>query len=92
MLQIGKLRSELEMVNGNVRVMSEMLTELVPNQAEPADLELLLVRGSRPRGSASPPPHSLQVPGWRSASWSHWGLLTPRTPSDWTSGLCHMVI
>ncbi|XP_020937145.1 target of Myb protein 1 isoform X1 [Sus scrofa] len=39
--QIGKLRSELEMVNGNVRVMSEMLTELVPNQAEPADLELL---------------------------------------------------
>uniref|UniRef100_A0A8C3YT04 Target of myb1 membrane trafficking protein n=1 Tax=Catagonus wagneri TaxID=51154 RepID=A0A8C3YT04_9CETA len=39
--QIGKLRSELEMVNGNVRVMSEMLTELVPTQAEPADLELL---------------------------------------------------
>ncbi|XP_008841314.1 target of Myb protein 1 [Nannospalax galili] len=39
--QIGKLRSELEMVNGNVRVMSEMLTELVPTQVEPADLELL---------------------------------------------------
>ncbi|KAG8514085.1 Target of Myb protein 1 [Galemys pyrenaicus] len=39
--QIGKLRSELEMVSGNVRVMSEMLTELVPTQAEPADLELL---------------------------------------------------
>ncbi|XP_055993458.1 target of Myb1 membrane trafficking protein isoform X2 [Sorex fumeus] len=39
--RIGKLRSELEMVNGNVRVMSEMLTELVPTQAEPADLELL---------------------------------------------------
>ncbi|XP_008047260.1 target of Myb protein 1 isoform X2 [Carlito syrichta] len=39
--QIGKLRSELEMVNGNVRVMSEMLTELVPTRAEPADLELL---------------------------------------------------
>lgn len=41
--QIGKLRSELEMVSGNVRVMSEMLTELVPTQAEPADLELLQV-------------------------------------------------
>ncbi|XP_006170390.1 target of Myb protein 1 isoform X3 [Tupaia chinensis] len=39
--QIGKLRSELEMVSGNVRVMSEMLTELGPTQAEPADLELL---------------------------------------------------
>ncbi|XP_029062019.1 target of Myb protein 1 isoform X1 [Monodon monoceros] len=39
--QIGKLRSELEMVSGNVRVMSEMLTELVPTQAEPADIELL---------------------------------------------------
>lgn len=39
--QIGKLRSELEIVSGNVRVMSEMLTELVPTQAEPADLELL---------------------------------------------------
>nr|KAF6454124.1 target of myb1 membrane trafficking protein [Molossus molossus] len=39
--QVGKLRSELEMVSGNVRVMSEMLTELVPTQAEPADLELL---------------------------------------------------
>lgn len=29
------------MVSGNVRVMSEMLTELVPTQTEPADLELL---------------------------------------------------
>lgn len=29
------------MVSGNVRVMSEMLTELVPTQVEPADLELL---------------------------------------------------
>ncbi|XP_044797307.1 target of Myb1 membrane trafficking protein isoform X7 [Bubalus kerabau] len=41
LIQIGKLRSELEMVSGNVRVMSEMLTELVPTQTEPADLELL---------------------------------------------------
>ncbi|XP_044533485.1 target of Myb protein 1 isoform X2 [Gracilinanus agilis] len=39
--QIGKLRSELEVVNGNVKVMSEMLAELVPGQAEPSDLELL---------------------------------------------------
>ncbi|XP_074864320.1 target of Myb1 membrane trafficking protein isoform X2 [Carettochelys insculpta] len=39
--QIGKLRSELEVVNGNVKVMSEMLAELVPGQAELSDLELL---------------------------------------------------
>ncbi|XP_010286163.1 PREDICTED: target of Myb protein 1 isoform X2 [Phaethon lepturus] len=39
--QIRKLRSELEVVNGNMKVMSEMLTELVPSQAEPSDLELL---------------------------------------------------
>ncbi|XP_009584386.1 PREDICTED: target of Myb protein 1 isoform X3 [Fulmarus glacialis] len=41
LIQIGKLRSELEVVNGNMKVMSEMLTELVPSQAEPSDLELL---------------------------------------------------
>lgn len=46
--QIGKLRSELEMVSGNVRVMSEMLTELVPTQVEPADLELLQVSKQLP--------------------------------------------
>ncbi|XP_075794178.1 target of Myb1 membrane trafficking protein isoform X1 [Pelodiscus sinensis] len=39
--QVGKLRSELEVVNGNVKVMSEMLAELVPGQAELSDLELL---------------------------------------------------
>nr|XP_060632933.1 target of Myb1 membrane trafficking protein isoform X2 [Anolis sagrei ordinatus] len=39
--QIGKLRSELEVVNGNVKVMSEMLTELVPGKAETSDFELL---------------------------------------------------
>ncbi|XP_033017532.1 target of Myb protein 1 isoform X4 [Lacerta agilis] len=39
--QIGKLRSELEVVNGNVKVMSEMLTELVPGQTETSDLDLL---------------------------------------------------
>lgn len=39
--QMGKLRSELEVVNGNVKVMSEMLTELVPQKANQSDLELL---------------------------------------------------
>nr|XP_033785469.1 target of Myb protein 1 isoform X2 [Geotrypetes seraphini] len=39
--QVAKLRSELEMVNGNVRVISEMLTVLVPGQVAPSDLELL---------------------------------------------------
>ncbi|KAM3914723.1 target of Myb1 membrane trafficking protein [Leptodactylus fuscus] len=39
--QMAKLRSELEVVNGNVKVMSEMLTELVPQKATPSDLELL---------------------------------------------------
>lgn len=47
LLQIKKLRSELEVVNGNVKVMSEMLTELVPSQAETSDLELLQVRNTR---------------------------------------------
>lgn len=46
LLQIGKLRSELEVVNGNTKVMSEMLTELVPSQAEPSDLELLQVKST----------------------------------------------
>ncbi|XP_063796652.1 target of Myb1 membrane trafficking protein isoform X2 [Pseudophryne corroboree] len=39
--QLEKLRSELEIVNGNVKVMSEMLTELVPQKAKQSDLELL---------------------------------------------------
>lgn len=51
--QIGKLRSELEMVSGNVRVMSEMLTELVPTQIEPTDLELLQV-STQPAYRVSP--------------------------------------
>lgn len=55
--QIGKLRSELEMVSGNVRVMSEMLTELVPTQTEPADLELLQVSGCCPLLSLPAPHH-----------------------------------
>ncbi|XP_041033714.1 target of Myb protein 1 isoform X2 [Carcharodon carcharias] len=39
--QVAKLRSELDVVNGNVKVMSEMLTEMVPGQEESSDLELL---------------------------------------------------
>ncbi|XP_062917583.1 target of Myb protein 1 [Mobula hypostoma] len=39
--QVAKLRSELDIVNGNVKVMSEMLTEMVPGQEDPSDLELL---------------------------------------------------
>uniref|UniRef100_H3B1F2 Target of myb1 like 2 membrane trafficking protein n=1 Tax=Latimeria chalumnae TaxID=7897 RepID=H3B1F2_LATCH len=39
--QIARLRSELDIVRGNCKVMSEMLTEMVPGQEEPSDLELL---------------------------------------------------
>ncbi|XP_064419408.1 target of Myb1 membrane trafficking protein isoform X2 [Latimeria chalumnae] len=39
--QVAKLRSELEVVSSNVKVMSEMLAEMVPGQADPSDLELL---------------------------------------------------
>ncbi|XP_068108172.1 target of Myb1 membrane trafficking protein isoform X2 [Hyperolius riggenbachi] len=39
--QIAKLRSEIEVVNGNVKVMSEMLTELVPQKASQSDVDLL---------------------------------------------------
>ncbi|XP_053325193.1 target of Myb1 membrane trafficking protein [Spea bombifrons] len=39
--QVAKLRSELEVVNGNVRVMSEMLTEISPQKSTQADVELL---------------------------------------------------
>uniref|UniRef100_A0A3B4BAS9 Uncharacterized protein n=1 Tax=Periophthalmus magnuspinnatus TaxID=409849 RepID=A0A3B4BAS9_9GOBI len=38
---IARLRSELDIVRGNVKVMSEMLTELVPGQEDASDLELL---------------------------------------------------
>ena len=41
--QLAKLRSELDTVQGNVTVMSEMLTELTPGQEELGDLELLQV-------------------------------------------------
>ena len=42
-LQIARLRSELDVVRGNTKVMSEMLTEMVPGQEDSSDLELLQV-------------------------------------------------
>uniref|UniRef100_A0A673VSL1 Target of myb1 like 2 membrane trafficking protein n=1 Tax=Salmo trutta TaxID=8032 RepID=A0A673VSL1_SALTR len=39
--QICRLRSELDIVRGNTKVMSEMLTEMVPGQEDPSDHELL---------------------------------------------------
>uniref|UniRef100_A0A674D5L0 TOM1-like protein 2 n=1 Tax=Salmo trutta TaxID=8032 RepID=A0A674D5L0_SALTR len=39
--QIARLRSELDIVTGNTKVMSEMLTEMVPGQEDSSDLELL---------------------------------------------------
>lgn len=45
-LQIARLRSELDIVRGNTKVMSEMLTEMVPGQEDSSDLELLQVRMS----------------------------------------------
>ncbi|XP_071360510.1 target of Myb1 membrane trafficking protein-like isoform X2 [Trachinotus anak] len=39
--QEQKLRSELALVKGNLRVMSEMLNEVVPGQSTPDDTELL---------------------------------------------------
>lgn len=41
--QIARLRSELDVVRGNIKVMSEMLTEMVPGEEEASDLELLQV-------------------------------------------------
>ena len=42
--QASKLRRELDVVQGNIRVMSEMLTELSPTNVDPSDLELLQVK------------------------------------------------
>ncbi|XP_057717625.1 TOM1-like protein 2 isoform X2 [Corythoichthys intestinalis] len=39
--QVARLRSELDIVRGNIKVLSEMLTELVPGQEDGSDLELL---------------------------------------------------
>ena len=42
--QLGKIRSELDVVHGNINVMSNMLTEMTPGQEEPGDLQLLQVK------------------------------------------------
>ncbi|XP_007903956.1 TOM1-like protein 2 isoform X2 [Callorhinchus milii] len=39
--QIARLRCELDVVRGNTKVMSEMLTEMVPGQEDQSDFELL---------------------------------------------------
>ncbi|XP_076025766.1 TOM1-like protein 2 isoform X2 [Genypterus blacodes] len=39
--QVCRLRSELDIVRGNTKVMSEMLTEMVPGQEDASDYELL---------------------------------------------------
>ncbi|XP_034049473.1 TOM1-like protein 2 isoform X3 [Thalassophryne amazonica] len=39
--QVSRLRSELDVVRGNAKVMSEMLTEMVPGQEDASDYELL---------------------------------------------------
>lgn len=40
--QLSKLRSELDIVEGNVRVLSEMLTEMQPGEENPDDYKLLV--------------------------------------------------
>jgi hypothetical protein len=42
--QLGKLQSELDVVQGNMVVLGEMLTELTPGEEHPSDLELLKVK------------------------------------------------
>lgn len=41
--QMEKLKKELEIVQGNMRVFGEMLTELTPGKEHQSDLELLQV-------------------------------------------------
>lgn len=40
--QVAKLQSELDIVSMNMTILSEMLTELKPNQESPADYKLLM--------------------------------------------------
>lgn len=40
--QLAKLRSELDIVQENMTILNEMLTELTPGQEHPSDLELLV--------------------------------------------------
>ena len=42
--QLGKLKSELEVVTTNCKILSEMLTELTPGAEQPEDRELRQVR------------------------------------------------
>ena len=42
---MAKLKSELDVVQQNCKVFSEMLTEMTPGQENSSDLELLLVSG-----------------------------------------------
>ena len=42
--QMGKIRSEMDVVSSNVGVMSDMLTNLKPGEEDPSDWELLRVR------------------------------------------------
>lgn len=39
--QLAKLRSELDIVSGNLQVLREMLSELAPGHEDPEDLQLL---------------------------------------------------
>ncbi len=41
--QLAKLRSELDIVQENMTILNEMLTELTPGNEHPSDLELLSV-------------------------------------------------
>lgn len=42
--QRAKLQSELDVVQGNMAVLGEMLSEVVPGKEQPGDLELLQVK------------------------------------------------
>ena len=42
--QLGKLRSELDVVQTNAQVFGEMLVTLQPGEESPQDFELLMVR------------------------------------------------
>lgn len=42
--KLAKLRSQLDVVQGNIQVMSEMLVAVTPGQENPEDYELLEVR------------------------------------------------
>lgn len=41
--QFTKLRGELDIVQGNMAVLNEMLNELVPGKEHPSDIQLLKV-------------------------------------------------